>query len=155
MKKTGVDKTIYGYSTRDAFVDFRSLKDKPYPIDRKEWNRVVDAMIVKLKDNVVKDKQIFTFPNGVGKIQMVKDKVKIGREKFYKTAYNPLLTDGWKFFLNWNQNRANTRFKNRYIYRMFTVRTFRKELYEHIVDCATDPYKRDYNTILSPHSKLK
>lgn len=151
-RKAGVDKVLYSFSTRDAFIEYNIEHSHPEKVSRVMWNRVIDSIIEKIKEKVLVDRQTFKPRGGIGKFGMVKDKIEQRSAMF--SSPNKLLTDGWVFFLYWyKEGKDASKFPNKKIYKIHTVRNFKRDIYEHVTDLAEDPYKKDYNTVVSPKSK--
>lgn len=152
-RKAGVDKNLYSFSTRDAFIDYHLKHSHEEKVDRVMWNRVTDSLIEKVSTKVLEDRQIFKPLGGIGKFQMVKDKIETSAHKFGNV--NKLLTDGWVFFLYWyKEGKEAPQFPNKKIYKLRAVKSYRKKISKHVIDLAEDPYKKDYTTIINPKSHL-
>lgn len=150
-RKAGVDKVRYSFSLRDVYHEYKFDFSKEEQLDRREFLAVVDSIVDKIVDAVIKDKQTFKLPRGKGKFMMVKDKPKHPKPFLENYTKSMLLTDGWRFYLYWFKRKDEaTKFPNRSIYVIKTSKKTNRRIRDHIVDLAMDPYKKDYNTILRP-----
>lgn len=150
-RKSGVDKKRYGFSTRDAYYDYRLAYPKSRTrVDRKTWNKVVDNIIDKIMTEVIADNQIYKPKGRWGRFQI--KKFESNNPNYYNMRKLLAKTGGFWFYLNWdNMTAKRQHLKNGRLYEVKISGEFRKRLKNHVLKLADDPYSRDYN---APFTKL-
>lgn len=150
-RKAGKDKILYSFSLRDVYEDYKFDFDKETQLSKRDFLSVVDSLVDKLADSIIKERQFFKLAGGKGKFMMVKHKPDPNRFKNRFIKSNYLLTSGWEFFIYWSKKgKEAVRFPNKNIYVIKVNRKIKERVRNHVVDLANDPYQKDYNTILKP-----
>lgn len=158
IEDTGVrihsSKRRYTYTPNDSFraywKKYRGIN--PVGLSKQQWKNITWTVIELYKDALIIDKQIIRPIPAIGKLQVVKRKVKKKDTTFYSEDLT-LMTDNWFFQVYWFKSKRS-QFKHAGIYSFKLTRTTARKIFKHVIDLATDPYKKDYNTPLMPGTKI-
>lgn len=159
-KKLPRNKVKLTYTITDFYEDY--AKDAIVPLSRKQYVSICKMFLEQVSLAIVREKYEFKMPSRLGYLRVVKCRPpKVKAIDFKKTKqYGKTIrhinmhTDRYHFRFKWIKSSPYCYFTNKSYYSFSVVDDKarrligRRGLADWIQQCATDPTKRDYDTII-------
>lgn len=158
-KKLPKDKLKLTYTISDFYKDYK--KTGVVPLTKAQYTTICKSFLEEVSLAIIREKYEFRIPSRLGFLRVVKRKAKnkavdfVNTKKYGKTIrHHNFHTDQYYFTFKWMKGGSYCYFTNKSYYSFSVVddkrrrKIGRRGLAQWIQTCATDPTKKDYDTIM-------